>query len=118
MIKLDDKLLQEIGLGTMPPQEKTAFLKHIYETLEMRVGTRLASGMTDQQLSEFEGFIQVNDEAGAFAWLESNFPNYKDVVTDEFNKLKGEIAAIAPDILAASTQQQGGELPPAQAPQQ
>lgn len=102
MIKLDDNLLQELGLGALPPAEKDKFLRHIYETLEMRVGTRLAERMTDQQLDEFESFIDRNDDNGAFHWLETNFPNYKDVVAEEFEKLKGEIKLVANDILAAS----------------
>jgi hypothetical protein len=111
MIKLDDNLLQELGLGALPAGEKDRFLKHIYETLEMRVGTRLAEKMSDQQLDEFEAFIDSKDEAGAFHWLETNFPNYKQVVAEEFEKLKGEIKAVAQDILAASAaaQQQSGE---------
>lgn len=102
MIKLDDNLLQEMGLGSLPAAEKDKFLRHIYETLEMRVGTRLAERMTDQQLDEFESFIDRNDDNGAFHWLETNFPNYKDVVAEEFEKLKGEIKLVANDILAAS----------------
>jgi hypothetical protein len=103
MIKLDDNLLQELGLGALPPAEKDKFLRHIYETLEMRVGTRLAERMSDQQLDEFEAFIDRNDDNGAFHWLETNFPNYKDVVAEEFEKLKGEIKLVANDIIAAST---------------
>jgi Protein of unknown function (DUF5663) len=114
MIRLDDNLLQELGLGTLPAEEKDKFLKHIYETLEMRVGTRLAERMTDQQLDEFETFIDRKDDAGAFHWLETNFPNYKEVVAEEFEKLKSEIKAIAPDVLAAATsaQSQGGTATP------
>jgi hypothetical protein len=80
MIKLDDDLLQALGLGALPPEEKRKLLAHIYETLEMRVGMKLAEQMSDAQLAEFERFIEVNDEPGALAWLEANFPNYKDVV--------------------------------------
>lgn len=105
MIKLDENLLQELGLADLPKEEKGNFLKHIYETLEMRVGTRLAEKMTEQQMTEFEQFINQNDEQGAFHWLETNFPNYKEVVADEFEKLKSEIKGIAKDILAASQQQ-------------
>lgn len=108
MIRLDDNLLQELGLGSLPAAEKDKFLKHIYETLEMRVGTRLAERMTDQQLDEFETFIDRKDDQGAFHWLETNFPNYKEVVADEFEKLKTEIKAVASDILTASAQQAGG----------
>lgn len=109
MIKLDENLLVELGLQGMPKEEKAAFLKHMYETLEMRVGTRLAERMSDQQMAEFEQFINANDEQGAFHWLETNFPNYKDVVAEEFEKLKAEIKPMAPHILAASQQQQAAQ---------
>lgn len=102
MIRLDDNLLKELGLGSLSPDDKKKMLAHVYETLEMRVGMRLAEQMTDAQLDEFEQFINTNDEAGALHWLETNFPNYKDVVTDEFEKLKNEIAQVAPDILSSS----------------
>lgn len=114
MFKLDDNLLRELGLGDLPPAEKNKMLGHIYETLEMRVGMTLAQQMTDEQLSEFETFIDSNDEAGALKWLETNFPNYKQVVADELEKLKAEVKAAAPQILASA--QQAPEQP--QMPQQ
>jgi Protein of unknown function (DUF5663) len=112
MIKLDDNLLQELGLGSLPAGEKDKFLRHIYETLEMRVGTRLAERMTDAQLDEFESFIDRRDDQGAFHWLETNFPNYKEVVAEEFEKLKREIKAVAPDILSASQTSAASAQPP------
>jgi len=114
MFKLDNQLLVELGLGSLPPEEKNRMLAHIYETLEMRVGMKLAEQMTDAQLDEFESFIDRNDEAGALKWLETNFPNYKQVVADELAKLKEEIKASAPQILAASQQasaQQAAQSP-------
>ncbi len=111
MIKLDDDLLQELGLAHLPPEEKKKLLAHIYETLEMRVGMKLAEQMSDAQLSEFEQFIDRNDEAGALQWLERNFPNYKDVVASEFDVLKNEIRQVAPHILAASTGGGNGDMP-------
>lgn len=110
MIKLDDNLLQELGLGALQPDDKKKMLAHIYETLEMRVGMELAKQMTDAQLSEFEEFINRNDEAGALKWLETNFPNYKEVVAAEFEKLKLEIKQVAPQILASSQQQAQAQL--------
>jgi len=109
MFKLDDNLLQELGLGSLVVEEKNKMLSHIYETLEMRVGMKLAEQMTNEQLDEFEGYIDRNDEAGALKWLESNFPNYKQVVAEELETLKKEIKQAAPQILAASQVQ-----PPAQ----
>src|SRR5580765_3337580 len=112
MFKLDNSLLEELGLGALPTEEKNKMLAHIYETLEMRVGMKLAEQMTNDQLDEFEAFIDRNDEAGALTWLETNFPNYKQVVADELEKLKAEIKATAPQIIAAMNEQQ---QPPAQA---
>src|SRR5579862_2268059 len=115
MFQLDDNLLRELGLGNLPAAEKNKMLAHIYETLELRVGMKLAEQMTDTQLDEFEGFIDRNDEAGALKWLETNFPNYKQVVADELEKLKAEIKQQAPAIVQA-TLQGGGEAQPPQAP--
>jgi hypothetical protein len=116
MFKLDNDFLQSLGLGGLPVDEKNRLLQMIYERLEMNVGMRLAEKMSDQQLDEFEGFIDRNDEGGALKWLETNFPNYKDVVAEELEKLKGEVQASAPQILAAAQTfpvQPGSSMPPA-----
>lgn len=105
MIKLDNQFLIDVGLGSLPENDKKDMLRHIYEQLELRVGTKLASGMTDAQLDEFEALINNQDEAGALKWLETNFPNYKQVVADELQKLKEEVKISAPQILQASSQQ-------------
>lgn len=102
MIKLDDDLLKELGLGSLPAEDKKKLLAHIYETLEMRVGMKLAEQMSDAQLTEFEQFIDRNDEAGALRWLETNFPNYKDVVASEFEVLKREVGQSAPQIMSST----------------
>lgn len=115
MLKIDNNLLEEIGLATLPESEKNSLLKHIYETLEMRVGMRLAEQMTNEQLDEFERYFEAKDDAGAFAWLESNFPNYKDIVQEEFDKLKQEVAGAAPQILAAAPAQPAPQYAPAPA---
>lgn len=123
MIRIDDTLLEEIGLITLPKAERDQLLRQIYETLEMRVGMKLAERMSDQQLDEFERFIDTNDEAGALKWLESNFPDYKQVVASELDKLKGEIKQDSGKIIEAmqasgaqTIQAQAQTAMPAQAP--
>lgn len=93
MFQLDDNFLQSVGLGDMPEDQKQAFLEHLYEELELRVGTRLSEGMSDDQLGEFEKLIDSNDEAGALKWLEANRPDYKQVVAEELEKLRKEVLA-------------------------
>lgn len=102
MLKIDDNLLQQLGLGELPVDEKNKLLQHIYETLEMRVGMHLAGQMSEDQLKEFEGFMDSGDEDSALKWLEANFPDYKKVVAQELEKLKQEIASDADKIQQAS----------------
>ena len=111
MFQIDDAFLESLGLGALPQDEKDKMKAHIYETLEMRVGMTLASNMSEQQLDEFEELMNKNDEEGALRWLETNFPNYRQVVASELEKLKAEIKTAAPQIVAASGAAQ-------QAPQQ
>jgi hypothetical protein len=100
MFQLNDDFLQSVGLGDMPDDQKQAFLQHLYDELELRVGTRLSEGMSDDQLGEFEKLIEGNDEKGALDWLEKNRPNYKDVVAEELEKLKKEVSASKDKILS------------------
>lgn len=168
MIRIDDSLLEELGLLALPKEERDKLLRQIYETLEMRVGMRLAERMSDPQLDEFERFIngdlvftedylnqkkagwqqseqyqkalqnaqaaaqrtgrQLNENAvktefGALTWLETNFPDYKQVVAEELEKLKGEIKADSSKILEAfgtpaGAQVSGPAQPQVQAPYQ
>ncbi|HVI69676.1 MAG TPA: DUF5663 domain-containing protein [Magnetospirillaceae bacterium] len=91
MFQLDEDFLQSVGLGNLPADQKKAFLQHMYEELELRVGTKLSEGMTDEQLSGFEKLIENADDQGAVKWLQDNRPNYKDVVAEELEKLKKEV---------------------------
>ena len=101
MFQLNDDFLQSVGLGGMPDDQRQAFLQHLYEELELRVGTRLSEGMSDDQLAQFEKLIDANDDRGALAWLEANRPNYRDVVGAELEKLKQEVTANKDKILGA-----------------
>ncbi len=99
MFQLDDNFLTSLGLGDMSTEEKKAFLLHIYEELELRVGTELSKNLSDNQLSEFEKIIQEQNPDKATGWLEANCPDYKKVVADELEKLKQEIQNNKQEIL-------------------
>src|ERR1700756_3545068 len=82
MFQLDDKFLADIGLSDMPDDQKQAFLQHIYEELELRVGTKLSDGLSDQQLEEFEKIID-KDFTVIDSWLGAHVQDY---VNDEIFK--------------------------------
>lgn len=99
MFQLDDKFLQDVGLGDLPDDQKKAFLDHFREQLELRVGTRLSEGLSDDQLGEFESFID-RDAAKVDAWLAANVPDYKE--DQIFVQLKsGAPANIPEDVVKA-----------------
>ena len=77
MFQLDDKFLQDIGLNDLPEVQKKPFLQHIYDELELRVGTRLSEGLSDEQLEEFESVIDHKDEI-IIAWLAKYMPEYQN----------------------------------------
>lgn len=144
MFKLDDTFLADVGLGAMPEAEKQPFLQHIYQELELRVGTRLSEGMSDAQLAQFEAIIDrkmdivdswlaqfvpnyttddaflrmqqvtnlaitdpaLRSEYASTKWLELNRPNYRDVVKQTLEELKGEIRNNSSAILGQNTQNQ------------
>lgn len=75
MFQLDDKFLQDLGLGDLPDNQKQAFLEQVYSSLEERVGVQLSDGLSDEQLEEFEAIIDRNVEK-VDAWLAANAPDY------------------------------------------
>ena len=77
MFKLDDKFLEELGLGALPAEQKQEFLQHIYSELESRVGERLTDDMSDELLEEFGNFVDANEE-GMGKWFNENLPDYAD----------------------------------------
>lgn len=90
MFQFDESFLQSVGLATMPDDEKQAFLQHIYQELQVRVGTRLSEGMDDKNLDDFEQ-LHKSSPQDAIHWLEANRPNYKQVVAVELARLQQEI---------------------------
>lgn len=77
MFKLDENFLEELGLGQLPEEQKQAFLEHVYGQLELRVGTRLSDGLSDEQLSEFESFIDRDSEK-VRQWISVHAPDYRN----------------------------------------
>jgi len=77
MFQLDDKFLEDIGLGGLPEDQKKPFLQLTYDRLEYQVGIRLSEGMSDDQLEEFESIIDRKPEV-ITDWLAVNAPAYQE----------------------------------------
>ena len=92
MFQLDDKFLQDVGLGNLPEDQKQAFLEHFREQLELRVGTKLSDGLSDAQLEQFESFIDRDDQK-VTSWVQANVPDYENDTVYQQLKSGAEVAA-------------------------
>ena len=59
---INESFLTEVGLQGMPEDQKSAFLAHTQDELEMRVGEKMSEGLSVEQMTEFEGIMQNDQE--------------------------------------------------------
>jgi hypothetical protein len=83
MISIDDNMLAQVGLGSLPDRDKEAARAKIGGVFEDRYGDRLMDGLSDTQLDEFENYVINVDPSGGLKWLEQNVPNYQDIFAEE-----------------------------------
>ena len=95
-MRVDEKFMEEVGVGVMPQEEKQAFMKHAEEELEVRVGQGIGKGLTEEQLEEFD---QIKDVEKAAEWLEQYVPNYRSIVEKVYEGFKQELIAERQSIL-------------------
>lgn len=100
-MRFDEEFLKRVGLGAMPKAEKQAFLNYIQEELEVRIGERIAEGLSEQQLQEFDS---LTDPEQITNWLHANRPDYGEIVKRTFAELEQEITANRENLLAPQPQ--------------
>lgn len=99
MFQLDDNFLQDLGLGALPDEQKKAFLQHIYEQLELSVGTKLSEGLAEPQMQQFEAFVDQNEDK-VRDWFADNMPGY--AAQPDFVQMKASAPADTPEIALMS----------------
>lgn len=99
MFQLDDKFLEDLGLADLPAEQKRAFLEHVYSQLELRVGTRLSEGLSDEQLSQFESFVDRDIEK-VRTWVSANAPDYQN--DPAYQQIRGSVGPeVSDDVVLA-----------------
>lgn len=88
--------------------------------LERRVGTKLAEGLTKDQLDEFETLVDYeaahpdiapNGNGPATAWLQTYRPNYRHIVQTEFDELLAQTRTLLEAGRAEPHEQPGYNAP-------
>lgn len=99
MAPIDNSFLNALGLESVPDDEKQLMIADIQETLAERVGTRAEGLLDEAKLDELDR-VAENNPTGLKDWLYANLPNYQQIVEEEISKIKEEITAQVPGILA------------------
>jgi Protein of unknown function (DUF5663)/Helicase HerA, central domain/TraM recognition site of TraD and TraG len=113
-LDIDEALLTELGLSGVLAEHTAALIKFIEEVRELRVGAKLSSLMSAQQVAEFEELIDEPEEEGkALDWLNANLPGYESEVRSQWMRLKEDLREVAADLVEISQKSSAsGSSPP------
>lgn len=90
-MQLDNNWLAQQGITGLSDDDARSLLQYVYSELEMRVGMKLSENLSDDQLKEFEELANSGDDQRQLEWLETNCPQYKDVVRQQLEQLGREL---------------------------
>lgn len=82
--------LQDFGISLADQDERT-LLEHLNETLQERVGTEVATVLSDDKLKELVELQETAPEEQLGNWLMRNVPELQQIVEDEIGIIMGEI---------------------------
>lgn len=92
MAKIDDTFLEELGLSSVPQDEKNKMLVHIQQILQDRIGTIAEKTLSEEKRDELDRLATGPDCPSSIApWLEINLPGYQAIVEEEVRKIREEI---------------------------
>ena len=87
-MKINEYYLASIGIRFKTKEETQAFAEMVQSELEISIGTKIASRLSDEQLDEFDMCIESDD---AREWLEENCPDFRDIVDNETERMEEEL---------------------------
>ncbi len=90
MNTIDATFLKDAGFKLMSPEQEQEILKMMTAVAERRVLYALTEHFSDQMAQDLEDESVMPDEA----WLEERLPNYKQIISDELERMKVELRAL------------------------
>ena len=76
MTQIDENFLASLGLQDLSDDKKQQMMQQLQTELEERIGEKLTAGMSEEQLTEFDGLME-GDEAAMRQWLQTHKPGYE-----------------------------------------
>ena len=106
-----DDLIKDLGIDKLDAEKQADVLNQLYDTLQMRVGARLAEDLTEEQAAKIEE-ASKKSEAEAQAALMEVVPNYDELVADELEGMRQELKVVF-DTTSGQSESKGEEEKPA-----
>jgi len=104
-VQLDENFLNDLGIGSLPEEQKRAFAESLLETLQLRLQNRLGIDMDEAQTESFAMLaldmdkLPESDVEGKQRlmqqWLAVNRPDYKEMAAEELGKMKEELLVVS-----------------------
>jgi len=88
-------LIQELGIGEMPPQDQEEMIESVLQQLDAKVSMRVAERLSDDQFEQYEGLME-QDTDEATEGVKKLVPDYDDLVAEEAGNLKEQIKSMMP----------------------
>ena len=82
------EFLTAIGIDNAPEDVKAKLIAGIENLAEKKLITRLSDIVTDEQAEQFGS---ITDEQEAANWLNTNIPNFQEIVTEVLAEIKDDI---------------------------
>ena len=87
-IASNTQFLEAIGIANSPEDVKATLIAGIENLAKDRLTIKLSEKLTDEQAEQFGN---ITDEQQAKDWLQTNVPDFSQMVTDVFEEIKNEI---------------------------
>lgn len=99
----DPNLLADLDLSQYDDSERQTIAQNIYARLEDRVGEKTAAMVPDDKFEEFELLVDQASDERLDEWLDTNIPDYDNLVSTELDNLKNEFKANPGAFLGTTT---------------
>ena len=90
--------LADAGVLFEDPEDETAFLAHMQKHLEIRIGNFLCMDLSPEQMDEFDRIIDHESDERAKVWLDTNIPNYTEIIDQCKKDLSEELHRYRADL--------------------
>lgn len=92
-----DKLLKSLDVQ-MNEDHKAAFVEHLNEQLQERVGLAIADLLDEDELDEYIKISDSGNKEATQRFIAEYLPDIQDIISDELDILLGDIAESSDDL--------------------